>query len=390
MDTFEGSQSDPLSLHKYLYCAADPVNRIDPSGNESMIGVMSAGAIGNSLQGMYNGVVSATGNAIQSTLFGIQAGHSANDILSDFILGETGLGLFVDGYNAMRNAFSDPQEAEVAAYMAWEEQMIATIIAAMEDNEFGEITLEIVPQCFVAGTPVGTEGGLKPIEQIRVGDKVWAWNESTDQVTLRPVVNRFIHKRGEIFEIQAGRDVLKVTGEHPFFIAGKGWTATRDIKAGDFFVTQDDESLVIDRIDRQQGEFLVYNFEVSTDHNYYVGEEAVLTHNANALRKAMRLNNPLLAAHHIVALRAQGAARARTLLAAAGIGLNDVRNGVALPRNLKVTPPHGFGRATVHSVVHTDKYYRELTRRLSAVAPGQRVQVLRKAARQLSIEKFPY
>jgi RHS repeat-associated protein len=32
MDTFEGNQSDPLSLHKYLYAQADPVNNIDPSG----------------------------------------------------------------------------------------------------------------------------------------------------------------------------------------------------------------------------------------------------------------------------------------------------------------------------------------------------------------------
>ncbi len=32
VDTFEGTQSDPLSLHKYLYCHADPINLIDPSG----------------------------------------------------------------------------------------------------------------------------------------------------------------------------------------------------------------------------------------------------------------------------------------------------------------------------------------------------------------------
>jgi RHS repeat-associated protein len=32
MDTHEGSPSDPLSLHKYLYAHADAVNRIDPSG----------------------------------------------------------------------------------------------------------------------------------------------------------------------------------------------------------------------------------------------------------------------------------------------------------------------------------------------------------------------
>ena len=32
MDTFEGHQSDPLSLHKYTYADANPVNRIDPTG----------------------------------------------------------------------------------------------------------------------------------------------------------------------------------------------------------------------------------------------------------------------------------------------------------------------------------------------------------------------
>jgi hypothetical protein len=34
MDTFEGDQENPQSLHKYLYCAANPVNRTDPSGHD--------------------------------------------------------------------------------------------------------------------------------------------------------------------------------------------------------------------------------------------------------------------------------------------------------------------------------------------------------------------
>ena len=34
MDTDEGDQEDPLSLHKYLYGADDPVNLDDPSGND--------------------------------------------------------------------------------------------------------------------------------------------------------------------------------------------------------------------------------------------------------------------------------------------------------------------------------------------------------------------
>lgn len=32
MDSYEGNQSDPLSLHKYLYCHDNSINGIDPSG----------------------------------------------------------------------------------------------------------------------------------------------------------------------------------------------------------------------------------------------------------------------------------------------------------------------------------------------------------------------
>jgi len=44
MDAYERNSTDPLSLHKYLYCHADPVNNIDPSGEMTLgeIGIVSA------------------------------------------------------------------------------------------------------------------------------------------------------------------------------------------------------------------------------------------------------------------------------------------------------------------------------------------------------------
>ena len=52
MDTWEGNNYDPRSLHKYLYCGNDPINRIDPSGHffGGVIGVAFNLSISNSIR----------------------------------------------------------------------------------------------------------------------------------------------------------------------------------------------------------------------------------------------------------------------------------------------------------------------------------------------------
>ena len=49
---------------------------------------------------------------------------------------------------------------------------------------------------FVAGTPVLTEDGDKPIEDVTVGDYVWAWDEATGTTELKQVVE-ILCKRDE-------------------------------------------------------------------------------------------------------------------------------------------------------------------------------------------------
>jgi RHS repeat-associated protein len=45
MDSYEADPGAPLSLHKYLYIAADPINGIDPSGNLELTEALGALAI---------------------------------------------------------------------------------------------------------------------------------------------------------------------------------------------------------------------------------------------------------------------------------------------------------------------------------------------------------
>ncbi len=45
LDPFAGNSDDPQSLHKYVYTHADPVNRIDPSGNMSVLQILAVLAL---------------------------------------------------------------------------------------------------------------------------------------------------------------------------------------------------------------------------------------------------------------------------------------------------------------------------------------------------------
>ena len=81
MDSFEGRGGDTLSLHKYLYGHADPVNNIDPSGNESLMGISLAGTLSQGLHGKYDAGVSTVGNSIKNTIVGVYAGMSVGQIV---------------------------------------------------------------------------------------------------------------------------------------------------------------------------------------------------------------------------------------------------------------------------------------------------------------------
>jgi RHS repeat-associated protein len=58
-DTWEGSQEDPLSLHKYLYCEDNPADGIDPSGNDFELASILEGIGGLGIIGAQINAVSA-------------------------------------------------------------------------------------------------------------------------------------------------------------------------------------------------------------------------------------------------------------------------------------------------------------------------------------------
>ncbi len=74
MDTYEGDQEDPLSLHKYLYAQDNPVMMVDPSGNDGdLVSLEVSTEIGAGLDALgAEATVTAEASA-EGTVFGAEA-----------------------------------------------------------------------------------------------------------------------------------------------------------------------------------------------------------------------------------------------------------------------------------------------------------------------------
>ncbi|MEL6863945.1 MAG: polymorphic toxin-type HINT domain-containing protein [Bacteroidota bacterium] len=134
-------------------------------------------------------------------------------------------------------------------------------------------------RCFTAGILIQTEDGLKPIEEIQVGDKVWSLNERTGEKALKEVTHLYEVEWGEVYKIYVGEKVYQVTHEHPFFTSEEKWVAAENLHVGDSLYFFNSSIGAIDSIKVVEGTYLVYNFTVDDYGTYFVGEDGVLVHN---------------------------------------------------------------------------------------------------------------
>ena len=135
--------------------------------------------------------------------------------------------------------------------------------------------------CFVAGTSVLTATGHVAIEDIVIGDKVWAENPTTGEKELKDVVQTFINETNELVHVFANSEEIITTPEHPFYSPIKGWIAAINLRAGDILLLQNGKYLIVEAIQHEilERPVTVYNFEVADFHTYYVGNSSILVHN---------------------------------------------------------------------------------------------------------------
>jgi RHS repeat-associated protein len=90
LDPYAGNMQDPQSLHKYLYCHANPVNGIDMSGlfaDFTLTGLMISTAIGQVLHSIYDGAVLSVYSAVDISIQAAKNNWSMKQALIMFAIG---------------------------------------------------------------------------------------------------------------------------------------------------------------------------------------------------------------------------------------------------------------------------------------------------------------
>ena len=147
--------------------------------------------------------------------------------------------------------------------------------------------------CFAAGTPVWTKTGLRPIEQLEIGDLVLAQNATTGELTYKPVIARTVRPPSPLRTIAVDGEEIEATLGHPFWVVGVGWRMAKELEDGASLHGVSGSSTVGRIEPRDDAE--AYNLVVADFGTYFVGKTGLLVHD-NTPRQAGSGKLPGLAA----------------------------------------------------------------------------------------------
>ena len=276
-DTYSSTDpGDAIGCNMFAYCGNNPVMRNDYSGDAWWHWVVATVAV----VGLAVASVVTCGGAAAAamTATALISGTCTTVPAAATIITGAALGAGVAYAGSVVSAASSVKSTEEFAEYG-KSALISTVAGAVVGAVAGAINA--ATSCFVAGTPVLTEDGDKPIEDVTVGDYVWAWDEATGTTELKQVVETYVNETSELTHIFVNGEEIVATPTHPFYCPVKGWTDAAHLRAGDILVLVNGEYVVVEKIQHEllENPVKVYNFQVQDYHTYYVAEYCVIVHN---------------------------------------------------------------------------------------------------------------
>jgi len=137
--------------------------------------------------------------------------------------------------------------------------------------------------CFVGGTRIATPKGPRRIDDLAVGDEVWAWDTERGVPVARAITAVMRSTTAELFRVAAGELVIDgVTAEHPFWDpSSRTWRKAAELVQGGqvwgWLGAGDAQALALTEVSRRAEEAEIFNLTVEGEHCYFA--EGLLVHN---------------------------------------------------------------------------------------------------------------
>ena len=314
MDSYAGSLDNPASLHKYLYANANPVMYTDPTGYFSLAESSVAQACRSAMHTAYIAPLKILHKTMQwanivVTMYDameeyekLQSGESTIEDLAFVIL--KGIGI-----NCLLQCLFGSEVASLILKVANLKASTNSLKEALESRDPQKIYVEILRvmvalysfhcECFTGETLVSTTEGDKRIDEIKVGDYVYAYDTEKEENVPAKVTYVSVTETNILVHVYTSEgEEIKTTMLHPFYVKNVKngtdeeygmWKASANLVAGDELLTDDGRIVYVEevRIERLAESIKVYNLEVEGLHTYYVGSgvhtyyvgSGVLVHN---------------------------------------------------------------------------------------------------------------
>lgn len=180
--------------------------------------------------------------------------------------------VFVEGEKPVRRAYRQTGVMVDGVVRQPTPNPALTALRAQLQSSFGGLWKD----CLGAGTPVWTDRGMRPIEQIQVGDLVLAQDPETGEAAFKPVLRTTTRSPGPTVRIVAGEQTIEASGGHRFWFSGEGWVRARDCSVERRLYGLEETQSVVSVTPGEVQE--TFNLIVADFHTYFIGDAMILSH----------------------------------------------------------------------------------------------------------------